>query len=672
MNGDADATGTVEVALEHTARLMAQNPALALEQAQEILKVAPNHPAALLLLGRAQRGTGDLPAALRTLKGLADSQHRWAAAYFEWGQALGESGRHSEATAAVRRAVELKPDMPDAWRSLGDLLIIQGDAPGADLAYARQLQLSTRDPRLQAAAAALLENKIPDAEAALRTHLMKHPTDVAALRMLAEVASRLGRLSDAEQLLLRCLELAPSFNAARHNYALILYRRDRPGEALRELKRLLQEEPRNPAYLNSLAVVLARVGDYADSIETYTQVLSRNPNNAKIWLSYGHALSATGRVQESITAYRRSIGLVPNLGEAYWSLANLKTFRFEARELDEMRTRLQRTDLGEEDRFHFHFALGKALEDAAEYAGSFEHYAEGNRLRRAAVSYEPDETDSLVQRSKELFSREFFARRAGFGSRAPDPIFVVGLPRSGSTLVEQILASHSQVEGTMELQNVINMSRELSGRKFYDEPSRYPQALAELSAEQCRELGERYLDETRIQRKLARPFFIDKMPNNWVHSGFIHLILPNAKVVDARRHPMACCFSGYKQHFARGQHFSYSLEEIGRYYRRYVELMAHMDQALPGKIHRVFYEDMIEDTEIEVRRLLEYCGLPFEEACLRFYATERAVRTASAYQVRKPIFREGLDQWRHFEAWLDPLKKALGPVLPAYPNVPEV
>jgi sulfotransferase family protein len=288
------------------------------------------------------------------------------------------------------------------------------------------------------------------------------------------------------------------------------------------------------------------------------------------------------------------------------------------------------------------------------------------------IFYDPEETDSLVQRSKALFSREFFGQRSGFGTDAADPIFVVGLPRSGSTLVEQILASHSQVEGTMELQNVINMSRELSGRKFYDEPSQYPQALAGLSAAQCRELGERYLAETQIQRKSGRPFFIDKMPNNWMHVGFIQLILPNAKIVDARRHPLACCFSGYKQHFARGQHFTYSLEEIGRYYRGYVELMAHMEQVLPGKIHRVYYERMIEDTEGEIRRLLSFCALPFEDACLRFYDTERAVRTASAYQVRKPIFRDGLEQWRHYESWLEPLRAALGPVLPAYPAAPEV
>ena len=671
MNSAADPTGTIQVALAHAERLLTSNSAMALEQATEILKVVPNHPVATLLLGAAQRLTGDLESALRTLKALTDSQHRWATAHFEFGRALGEAGDAGAAITALRRAAELKPDLPDVWRSLGDILTITGDRAGADYAYARQIKASTHDPRLMAAASALVENDIPQAETLLRVHLLQFPTDVAALRMLAEVAARLGNNADAETLLERCLELAPSFSAARHNYALILYRLNKPAAALQQLQLLLKAEPRNPAYLNSQAVVLAKIGDYRESIEIYADVLARNPNNAKIWLSYGHALGAAGRVQDSVAAYRRSIGIAPNLGEAYWSLANLKTFRFSAEELRAMRSGLDRADLSDEDRFHFNFALGKGLEDAGEYASSFQHYAEGNRRRRAGIFYDPDETDALVQRSQALYSREFFGKRAGFGTNAADPMFIVGLPRSGSTLIEQILASHSQVEGTMELQNVINVARELGGRQYQDEESNYPQVLETMGAEQCRTLGERYLADTRIQRKSERSFFIDKMPNNWQHVGLIQLMLPNAKIIDARRHPMACCFSGYKQHFARGQHYTYSLEEIGCYYRKYVELMAHMDQVLPGKIHRVFYEAMIEDTEAEVRRLLSYCGLPFEESCLRFYETERAVRTASAYQVRKPIFREGLDHWRHFEPWLDPLKAALGPVLPVYPGIPE-
>jgi tetratricopeptide (TPR) repeat protein len=672
MNSAADPTGTIEVALAHAGRLMASNPAMALEQAIEILKVAPNHPPATMLLGVAQRASGELAAALKTLKALADAQHRWAAAHYELGRTLGETQQFDAAITALRRAVELKPEMPEAWRSLGDMLTIVGDATGADGAYAQQIKVSTHDPRLRTAATALIAGDIPNAEALLRAHLLQFPTDVTALRMLAEVAARLERDADAEMLLERCLEIAPSFTGARYNYTQILHRRNKPAAALEQLDILLKADPRNPAYLNSQAVVLAKIGNYRESLEIYPQVLAKNPNSPKIWMSYGHALSAAGRQKESITAYRRSIRIAPNLGESYWSLANLKTFRFDDAELVAMRAQLERTNLGEEDRFHFHFALGKALEDAQEYAVSFEHYAQGNRLRRERIDYDAAGTDALVQRARGAYTREFFERRIGFGAQAPDPIFVVGLPRAGSTLVEQILASHSQVEGTMELQNIMNMVREFRAQKSDEEEPNYVRVVAQLSAEQCRALGERFLEETRIQRKTVRPYFIDKMPNNWLYLGYIHLILPNARIVDARRHPMACCFSNYKQHFARGQHYTYSLEEIGRYYAKYVELMAHMDRVLPGKIHRVYYERMIEDTEGEVRRLLDFCGLPFEAACLRFYENERAVRTASANQVRKPIFREGLDQWRHFEPWLAPLKEALGRVLPAYPGVPEV
>ena len=671
MTSAADPTGTVEADLAHAGRLLATDPAMALEQASEILKVAPNHPVATLLLGVAQRGTGDLDGALRTFEALTDAQHQWASAHYERGRTLGEAGQPEAAANALRRALELKPDMTDAWRALGDMLTISGDPAGADSAYAHHIKAATKDPRLIAAASALIENDIPQAETLLRVHLLEYPTDVAALRMLAEVAARLGRSADAEKLLERCLELAPSFNAARHTYALILHRLNKPAAALQQLETLLKTEPRNPAFRNSQAVVLAKIGDYRESIDIYAGVLASNPNNSKIWMNYGHALSAAGRQPDAIAAYRRSIALAPQLGEAYWSLANLKTFGFSTDELQAMRTQLERAELGIEDRFHFHFALGKALEDAQDYAASFEHYCEGNRLRRDGIAYEADDTDALVQRSRAVFSENFFRQRAGFGTQAPDPIFIVGLPRSGSTLIEQILASHSQVEGTMELQNIINMVRELGGRKSHGYDSDYPQLLEGLSADQCRALGEQYLAETRIQRKTEQPFFIDKMPNNWLHVGFIQLILPQARIIDARRHPMACCFSGYKQHFARGQHYTYSLEEIGRYYCKYVELAAHMDRVLPGKVHRVFYEEMIEDTEREVRRLLAYCGLPFEDACLRFYENERAVRTASAYQVRKPIFRQGLDQWHHFEPWLDPLKAALGPVLPVYPGIPE-
>jgi predicted Zn-dependent protease len=658
------------VALAHASRLLESNPVLAAEQAGEILRVAPNQPLAMLMLGVALRTTGEIAKALKTLERLVAMQPNWAAAHYEWGVSLGDAGQHEAALVPLRRAVALKPDLPDAWREIADQLTLLGDKEGADTAHARHIKVSNRDPRLMAAAHALCENQIPQAELLLREHLKKFPTDVAAIRMFAEVAGRLRRYHDAENLLARCLELAPGFKAARYNYAMALYRLNKPVAALQQIDRLTTSEPRNSGYRNLKAVVLANIGDYRESLEIYADVLAKHPDQARIWLSYGHALATAGRAQESIAAYRRCVALLPALGEAYYSLANLKTFRFDEREVKTMRAQLQVPGITQEDSAHFHFALGKALEDSATYSESFEHYAKGNELRRARVGYDPDVTTSFASRAKQLFNDEFFAARSQFGAPHPDPIFIVGLPRAGSTLVEQILASHSQVEGTMELPDIMAMAAKL-GKADGSQQSAYPEVLATLSAAQCRALGEQYIEQTRIQRKTDKPFFIDKMPNNFLHIGLIRLALPNARIIDARRHPMACCFSNFKQNFAQGQRYTYTLEDLGRYYRDYVELMAHLDAALPGTIHRVIYENMIDDTEGEVRRLLEFCGLPFEAATLSFYANDRAVRTVSAQQVRKPIFREGIDHWRHYEPWLQPLRAALGAALSAYPDVPQ-
>jgi tetratricopeptide (TPR) repeat protein len=486
--------------------------------------------------------------------------------------------------------------------------------------------------------------------------------------MLAEVAARLGRHGDAEKLLSRALELAPSFEAARHNYAIVLFRQQKSADALVEIDRLLESDPRNPSYRNLKAAALARIGEYDAAIALYAQMLKEFPREHRVWLSYGHTLRTAGRQDECIIAYRKCIELAPSFGEAYWSLANLKTIRFTSGDVAAMRKALARADLKNEDRYHLHFSLGKALEDAAEYAPSFSHYDQGNRLRRASVSYKAQDTTAHLERSRALFTREFFESRAGLGALDADPIFIVGLPRAGSTLIEQILSSHSQVEGTMELADLTMLARELSEQKHKSEGSKYLDKLAGLDGGQLRALGEKYLARTRIQRKSGRPLFIDKMPNNFAHLGMIQLILPNAKIIDARRHPMANCFSAFKQHFARGQTFSYDLGELGHYYRDYVALMAHFDEVLPGRVHRVSYERMVGDTESEIRRLLAYCGLEFEETCLRFNETERAVRTASSEQVRQPIFRDGVEQWRNYEQWLGPLREALGPLCDAYPG----
>jgi len=636
MSGDTSQTGTLEVALAHAARLLRTDAQAALEQAAEILKVMPDQPQAL------------------ALEGLA----------------LGRLGRGDEAIEKLRRAVHLRPAQPEAWRALGDHYTALEMREAADGAYAESIRHSTHDPKLMGAALALVENRIPEAEAVLREHLKRHPTDVAAIRMLAEVAARIGRYPDAENLLARCLELAPGFAAARHNYAVVLHRQSKPEAALAQVDLLLADEPRNPGYRNLKAAILGRIGEYAESIEHYKSVLADYPGQAKVWMSLGHALKTAGNNAESIDAYLKGIELLPALGEAYWSLANLKTFRFTPQQAQAMREQLADPKLSGDDRLHFEFALGKALEDAGEYAESFSHYLEANRLRRQSLRYDADENSAHVKRSKKFFTREFFEEHAGVGCQAPDPIFVVGLPRSGSTLIEQILASHSRVEGTMELPDVAMLARVVGARTTRSAGSAYPRALEKFSADEIRELGERYLAQTRIQRKTSAPIFIDKMPNNFAHVGLIHLVLPNSKVIDARRHPLGCCFSAFKQHFARGQGFTYDLTELGRYYRDYVELMAHFDEVLPGRVHRVFYENMVEDTEGEVRRLLAYCGLPFEEGVLRFHENQRAVRTASSEQVRQPIFKEGVDHWRHFEPWLGPLEEALGDVVSAYPATP--
>jgi tetratricopeptide (TPR) repeat protein len=667
---DTVAVGTLEQALAHAERLLASAPALAVEQLDEILAVVGDHPAALRLLAAARSLQGDAQGALEILEPLARAQPRWALAHLDLGLALGRCGRGQDAIGALRQAVALKPDLPQAWRTLGDHLMAAGEQDAADAAYANHVRYSTHDPRLMGAAVALAEGRIPDAEALLRAHLQQAPTDVAAIRMFAEVAARLGRNEDALHLLERCLELAPGFHAARQNYALLLHRSNQPERALVEIARLLAAEPDHPGHRNLQAVVLCRIGDFAPAIRIYTDLLARYPHHAKVWMSYGHALKTAGYADRAIEAYRHSLQLEPGFGEAWWSLANLKTFRFSAGDLATMRQQLARAELAADDRLHLEFAIGKALEDAGDYAPSFGHYARGNALRRAQLRYSADATSARVRRACAQYTGAFFAARAGMGCPARDPIFIVGLPRAGSTLIEQILSSHSQVEGTMELPEIATISRGLRQQGEPGSVTPYHDALAALDADALRALGEQYLARTRIQRKTSAPLFIDKMPNNFMHIGLIHLMLPKAKIIDARRHPLACCFSAYKQHFARGQSFSYGLEDIGRYYHDYVRLMAHFDMVLPGRIHRVLYERMVADTEGEVRRLLDYCDLPFEDSCLRFFQNPRPVRTASSEQVRQPIYREGVDHWRHYAAWLEPLRQALGPVLESYPDVP--
>jgi predicted Zn-dependent protease len=665
-----DAVGSLATALAHTATLLDAQPQLALEQSLAILQAVPGHPQAQLYLGVAQRRCGDGRTALVTLTELAKAQPRSADVAFEVGLTLVDAGRPDEAKAALTTATSLRPAFAEAWRVLGDLHSQAGDTDAADAAYALQIRASVTEPQLIEAAIALSDGRLAVAEAALRQYLKERPADAAAIRMLADVAVRLGRLGDAETLLARCLELAPGFVAARRSFATLLHRANKPEAALAQLDILLARDARDPSARNMRAAVLARIGDFQGSIAHYRAVLADFPDQPKAWMSYGHALKTVGQVPESILAYRTALAQAPQLGEAWWSLANLKTFAFSDDDIAAMQRQLARTDLATEDRFHLDFALGKAFEDARDYAPSFSHYARGNALRRSQVAYDPDELTTNVSRAIATFTADYFAARAGSGSVAPDPIFVVGLPRAGSTLIEQILSSHSQIEGTTELPDIIACAKKLGARKTTSATSLYPEIMTTLTQSACAELGDGYLATTRIQRQTDRVYFIDKMPNNFQHIGLIATILPRAKIIDARRHPMGCCFAGFKQHFAHGQNFSTSLEDIGRYYRDYVRLMTHFDVVLPGRIHRVIYEHMVADSETEIHNLLNYCGLPFEPACLNFHETERAVRTPSSEQVRQPIYAAAVEQWQNYDSWLAPLRAVLGSLVETYPNVP--
>ncbi|EGY02191.1 TPR repeat domain protein/sulfotransferase [Nitrospirillum viridazoti Y2] len=573
----------------------------------------------------------------------------------------------------MRRAGALSPDLAAAWRALADTLALAGEYEEAERAHLAGVKASTRDPILAQAAMAMIEGRLNVAERALRDRLRAQPTDVAAIRMMAELAVRLGRYDDAITLLRRALELAPAFTAARELLARTLQRHNRPADALAEVEHLLAAEPDNPSVLMLKASLLVRIGDQEAAAAVYAHVLARHPQQAKGWMSYGHVLKAIGRVDDAIAAYRTALEQQPTLGEAWWSLANLKTFRFSVDDRAAMERGLRAT-ADDENRLHLHFALGKALEDAGgDDAAAFQAYAEGNRLRRAQLGYDPDETHDQCARIAAMVDRGFLDRARG-GSQAPDPIFVVGLPRSGSTLVEQILASHSMVEGTSELPDMMAIAARLAapGKGASSRGAaagRYPECLDDLPPDALEALGAEYIARTRVHRHEAKPFFIDKMPNNWMHVALIRAILPKARIVDVRRHPLGVGWSAYKQHFARGQAFTYDLTELGRYYADYATLMAHVDRAAPGSVHRVVYERLVADTENEVHALLEHLGLPFEDGCLAFWDNRRTVRTPSSEQVRQPIFTEGLDHWRRFEPWLAPLKAALGTVLHTYPEV---
>jgi tetratricopeptide (TPR) repeat protein len=664
-----DTTLQLDAAFARATAALGRDPHMALAQAREIGRLVPGHPHAALIEGQALQMLGNLPAARAVLVALARQQPGSAMVAFELALTHGGLGEHELAIAALRRAVNLKPEFVPAWQALAAALRAAGREREARAADGGAVSASSKDPVLVKAAMAMHDMDFSAAEALLDDRIKRMPRDAAALRLRAEVAWRQGMLDQAMDMLRQTLVIAPGFSAARELLVRIMQMGSDIVGALAHATELLDDEPDNVGHALLKASLQVRLGQQQAAGEIYRGLVARGAGSPAVWLNLGHVDKTLGNQADAIAAYRSALESDPALGEAWWSLANLKTVSLSAEDIAAMEAAVGGIE-DDEQLSQIHFALGKAYEDAGDPATSFAHYASANTLRRAGIDYGEARILGNAKAHAELFTSPFLASRAGQGCPANDPIFIVGLPRSGSTLVEQILSSHSQIEGTMELADLMMIGDRLHSRVEDGEFASFSELVASLGPYDLARLGEEYLERTRVHRKEDKPYFIDKMPNNWMYTGLIRLILPNAIIIDARRHPMACCFSGWKQYFARGQLFTYDLEEIGRYYHGYVEQMAAFDREAPGAVHRVIYEAMVANTDGEVRRLLDHVGVPFEEGCLSFYRNRRAVRTASSEQVRRPIYREGLDQWRQFEPWLEPLKSALGPVLDAYPEVP--
>jgi tetratricopeptide (TPR) repeat protein len=648
--------------------LLESDPAAAARRASDILAANPSHPEASLLLAAACRKLGNSKDAALALEALSEAHRDTPLMQLELGRAYAGSGRMEAAIAAYRHAVALDAGLADAWRELATQLFAAGDIQGGDTAYGHYSRLVPDPPQLKDATVALAENRLEAAEALLKRRLQLAPHDVIALRMLGEVATRREDFAAAESRLTTCLALAPGYAQARYDLANLLHLQHRDAEVLTLVERLLASEPDNIDFLSLKAQAMRLLGRSAEAISLMEQAVASHPDEDRAWLLCGHLLREVGHPARAIEMYRRAIETRPQYGHAYASLANLKTFRFTPADVAAMREHLAHSSLRNSERTHFEFALGKALEDEGQFAESFEHYARGNSLQRAVVGHDADATTADVRRAKALYTPAFFAERSGWGSQGRDPIFIVGLPRSGSTLLEQILASHPQVEGTRELVEIPVLALETMSQANPTGQPPYPESLAALGRQDLEALAARYLSRTQVHRPLARPRFVDKMLGNFCHIGFIHLLFPNASIIDARRHPLACGFSCFKQLFARGFGFTYDLADFGRYYRDYADLVEHFETVLPRRVHRVHYEQVVADPEGEVRRLLDYCGLPFEPQCLKFHENRRVVQTISSEQVRRPIYAESVDQWRHYEPWLGPMQAALGDLADRYPG----
>ena len=633
----------------------------------EVLSAEVENFEAKYTLAVLNRAEGQIDQAKTLLKALVDEKPDFGRGFQELGLCELALKQESGAIRAFEQAVEVDGSLIESWKFLATAYRRKGDSRAEQAAMQVEF-LASLPQELRTVISYLAANRLGDAERLCRYFMQQNKTHVEGMRLMAEIATRTGVFDDAEFLLETVMELAPDHLEAEIQLAHVLLRRQRFHKAHKRVKAIYERDKNPSSQVQALyASVCFGVGENEEAVKTYQEMIRVSPNDPQLRVSLAHIYNATGESPKAVDLFKQAYGLKPDFGDAFWSLANTKSYRFTEEELAAMTNRVSAPSTPQIDKTQMHFALGKAYEDGKDYDTAFSHYQAGNTLKRETSNHSKEQLDIRISTQLDVCTAELFERLKGVGHDAPDPIFILGLPRAGSTLLEQILASHSKVDGTMELHDILDLAKRLRGRDKASDPSpRYPRILEELPTERFAQFGQQFIEDTRAYRGTA-PYFIDKMPNNFFHIGLIKLILPKAKVIDARRHPMACCFSGYKQLFGEGQEFSYGLEEIGNYYRQYVDLMNHWDEVLPGFVLRVQHEDVIADLEGQVRRILDFCGLEFEESCVEFHKTKRTVRTPSAEQVRQPINKSGVDQWCNFEAHLDPLKHALGPeILEAY------
>ena len=623
------------------------------------LEKDPNHIDSLYLAAVSSRYVKNYDDSKKYIEALLMNAPDMGRAYQELGHLSRDNGNEEDSIRHYRQACELNPALSSCWQALYNYFKKNKNQPAADHAYMQMNTLESMPRILLYISQILNEGKLGIAEEKCREFLKKHPTNTFAMSLLSEIADRLGYFDDAEFLLESAVKLNPNDGELRMKYAMILRKKQKFSKTMEQVDILCEEFPTNLSYQAQKASEIMQNGEHKEAIDLFDDILRKNPYNFSILTSKGHAQKTLGQTDLAIKSYQTAYNVKQDHGEAFFSLANLKTYSFTKNELNNMREQLKRVDLTLRDKVYFHFALAQGCEAINEYDEAFYHLDAGNQIKNKQSKYSIERMDKELQAQIDVCDESFFETHGDGGYETKDPIFILGLPRAGSTLIEQILASHSMVDGTLELPNILSMAQSLRGDDIYGKEGNYPKSMKNLSLDQRIEMGSRFINDTRMHRKDA-PRFTDKMPNNFRHIGLIHLIMPNAKIIDARRYPLDCCFSMFKQLFAQGQEFTYGLAEAGSYYKSYVKLMNHWDDVLPDKILRVNNEDIIEDLEGQVSRMLHFLDLPFEDSCITFYETDRSVRTASSEQVRKPINKSGMDRWKPYAQNLKPLLDGLG------------